>query len=234
MTRTASIAALVLLAGCGGSSSPSAATPTHHTPGPLADTWAWDGGAWHQTANTGPAPRYSASLAYDAARGVYIMFGGQTARATSDETWTWDGKTWTRVDRAPEPPGRASSALVWDPVNSSLLVFGGTGLNSTAGPGAQGALLGDFWSLAGSAWKQITAAGPPAQGFTNAIWDSGRKRAIVLLGMPCPQPSGDAWAWDGAAWSKTASGISPRWGAASAQNPDGSALIFGGSDEAGC
>src|SRR5438552_7087095 len=85
MTRTASIAALVLLAGCGGSSSPSAATPTHHTPGPLADTWAWDGGAWHQTANTGPAPRYSASLAYDAARGVYIMFGGQTARATSDE-----------------------------------------------------------------------------------------------------------------------------------------------------
>jgi len=336
MTRTASIAALVLLAGCGGSSSPSAATPTHHTPGPLADTWAWDGGAWHQTANTGPAPRYSASLAYDAARGVYIMFGGQTARATSDETWswdgktwkelspahkppprraaamaydpvhrvvvlyggvvpdaaegfdasdtwtwdgsdwtvavekstdpgpregplmvtagngvllfggryynvkyygdawTWDGKTWSRVDRAPEPPGRASSALVWDPVNSSLLVFGGTGLNATAGPGAQGALLGDFWSLAGSAWKQITAAGPPAQGFTNAIWDSGRKRAVVLLGMPCPQPSGDEWAWDGAAWSKTASGISPRWGAASAQNPDGSALIFGGSDEAGC
>src|SRR2546421_646121 len=112
----------------------------------------------------------------------------------------------------PRAPSRralrgGSSALVWDPVNSSLRVFGGTGLNAIAGPGAQGALLGDFWSLAGSAWKQITAAGPPAQGFTNAIWDSGRKRAVVLLGMPCPQPSGDAWAWDGAAWSKTASGI---------------------------
>jgi len=65
------------------------------------------------------------------------------------------------------------------------------------------------------------------------MWDG--KKIVVLLGMPCPNPSGDAWGWDGKAWLKLASpGISARYGAASAESPDGKALLFGGSDEPGC
>src|SRR2546427_3666444 len=147
MTRTAAIAALVLLAGCGGSSSQSAATPTHRTPGPLADTWAWDGGAWHQAAKTGPAPRYSASLAYDVARGVYVLFGGQTARATSDETWSWDGKTWKALSPAHKPPPRRAAAMAYDPVHRVVVLYGGVVPDA-----AEGFDASDTWTWDGSDW----------------------------------------------------------------------------------
>src|SRR5438552_20551 len=230
MTRTAAIAALVLLAGCGGSSSPSTATPTHRTPGPLADTWGWDGGAWHQTANSGPAPRYSASLAYDAARGVYVMFGGQTAKATSDETWSWDGKTWKALSPAHKPPPRRAAAMAYDPVHRVVVLYGGVVPDA-----AEGFDASDTWTWDGFDWtvavEKSTDPGPRE----GPLMVTAGNRVLLFGGRYYNvKYYGDAGAWDGAAWSKTASGISPRWGAASAQNPDGSALIFGGSDEAGC
>jgi len=295
----------------------------------------WDGAAWHASKVSGPAPRYLAALAYDAQHHVYVLFGGQTAKGSSDETWTWDGttwmaispahkppprrsaamaydpahqvvvlygglipdqsegaeasdtwtwdgldwtlvsektkapgpregprmitagsrvllfggrlgnaqyyadawawdgKTWSRVDRDPTPPGRANVAATWDPIDSSLFIFGGSGFNSSAGPGALGTPLGDAWSLTGGKWTQVNSSGPGRLAFANAMWDG--KKIVVLLGMPCPNPSGDAWGWDGKAWLKLASpGISARYGAASAESPDGKALLFGGSDEPGC
>jgi hypothetical protein len=335
VTKSAWIAALLLLAACGGSQSATVTSPTPRTPGPLGDTWTWTGTAWHLASSGGPAPRYLAALAYDAPRHVFVLFGGQTKTATSDETWTWDGakwkamspahkppprrgaamaydpthqvvvlygglvpdqaegfdasdtwtwdgsdwtlvsakaeatgpregarmltaggrallfggraynvqyygdawtwdsKTWSRVDRSPTPPGRAHAAVAWDPVDSSLVIFGGSGLNSTGGPGEQGTPLSDAWSLTGGKWTQLSSEGPGRLEFASAMWDG--KKFVVLLGMPCPNPSSDAWGWDGKSWLKLASpGISARYGAALAPTPDGKALLFGGSDERGC
>ncbi len=335
--KTAWLGALVLLTACGGS--PAAAQPTPSPPkaGPLADTWSWDGAAWHRARAAGPSARYSAALAYDAARHVYVLFGGETAKGTSDQTWTWDGRAWkhmspahkpsprrtagmgydpahrvvvlygglvpdqaegieegdtwtwdgedwtevdpgpgppgrrrgqtltaagdrailfgghsgnqtyygdawswnggawVRVDVGADPPGRGNSAAVWDAVDSSLLVFGGSGINATAGPGAQGIPLSDAWALSGGRWTELHGSGPGRLAYANAIWDGGGKRAVVLLGMPCPNPSGAAWAWDGKAWAQLANpGIPARWGAALAQAPNEKALLFGGSNEKGC
>ena len=340
MRRVAQLAAVIfLLSGCGGSEATgqSTASPSPSHPGPLGDTWAWDGAAWHRAAVSGPAPLYSASLAYDAKRKVYVLFGGQTAKGASDETWTWDGKAWkalspahkpgarlnsamaydpahelvvlyggtiagrgegsaggdtwtwdgtdwtqleigpgapgrregpsmitagdrvilfgghnfnvdyygdawtwngiawSRVDRDPQPRARGNASLSWNSVDSSLFVFGGTGFKSTAGIGALGEPLSDAWSLTGGVWTQLKGSGPPALMFANAIRDAGKKRVVILLGMPCPSPSDAAWAWDGQAWSKLAApGMSARWGAAAAQDADGKALLFGGSNESGC
>ena len=67
------------------------------------------------------------------------------------------------------------------------------------------------------------------------MWDRGNQRVIVLLGLSCPNPSSAAWAWDGSAWTSVGpAGIPARWGAALAQDPQGHALLFGGSDQKGC
>ena len=332
--KTAWLALLVLLAGCGESPAAIQPSPTSSKTGSLADTWSWNSTGWHRVAGTGPAARYSASLAYDARHNVYLLFGGQTVNGSSDETWTWDGsrwkalsplhkppprrgaamaydpaqqvvvlygghvpdaaeghpsadtwtwdgsdwmqaddgpgprhgpvavtaqgraiffggnyantmyygdawsfsgKKWIRADAGAQPPGRGNAAAVWDAVDSSLLIYGGTGLNAAGGPGAQGVPLSDTWSLANGSWSALSRSGPGHLSFANAIWDAPGKRAIVLLGMPCPDPSGAAWAWDGKAWSQLANpGIPARWGAALAQAPDGKALLFGGSNEKGC
>jgi len=328
------LAAVILLAACGGS--PAAIEPSASPPkaGSLADTWTWDGATWRVLTARGPDARYSASLAYDARHHVYVLFGGQTAKGTSDETWTWDGakwklmspphrplprrdaamaydptqqvvvlygghipdaaegyasaetwtwdgSDWTQVDDGPgarhgpasvtaqdraiffggnnanatyygdawsfssrkwvradagvQPPGRGKAAAVWDPVDSSLLIYGGTGFNGSGGPGAQGVPLADTWALVNGHWSQTSGSGPGRLSFANAMWDVAARRAVVMLGMPCPNPSDAAWAWDGKAWAQLPNpGMSARWGAAMAQAPDGKALLFGGSNEKGC
>ena len=327
--------AIFLPIGCGGEQA--TPTPTPQAAGPKGDGWAWNGDSWTMVAGAGPSPRYAEALAYDGQHKVFVMFGGQTAKGSSDETWTWDGaawkkqspahkplprrnsaiaydsvrhvvvlygghvqgkeegditgetwtwdgsdwtqidvgpgppgkraghgmvtsgsgvilfggyyanveyhgdawtndgRAWSRVDQAPGPAGRGNAAVAWNPTQSSLLVFGGSGLNATAGPGAAGTPLEDAWLLRGATWTELKVHGPGALTAANAIWDQKRNRWMVLLGMSCPNPSDGAWAWEGTAWSKLASpGIPARWGAAVAQAPDGRALLFGGSDQAGC
>jgi hypothetical protein len=327
--------AIVLQFGCGGEQA--TPTPTPQAAGPKGDGWAWNSDSWKRISGAGPSPRYAEALAYDAQRKVFVLFGGQTAKGSSDETWTWDGAAWklqspvhkpmarrdaamaydpahavvvlygghvqgreegdiigdtwtwngtdwtevdvgpggpgkragtsivtsgsnvvlfgghywnveysadawthdghawSRVDRAPRPAGRASSAVAWNPTDASLFVYGGSGLNTSAGIGAAGTPLADAWLLRGSTWTELTGQGPPALTSASAIWDQKGKRWTVLLGMSCPNPSDAAWGWNGTAWSKLASpGMPARWGAAVAQAPDGRALLFGGSDQSGC
>jgi hypothetical protein len=327
--------AILPLAACSGAQTTSA--PTVEAAGPKGDTWGWDGAKWSRLAAGGPSPRYSAALAYDANRKVFVLFGGQTAKGSSDETWTWDGtgwkvqspahkpsprrstamaydperqvvilyggliedqaegreggdtwawdgtdwtevdhgpgapgareglrlvtaenqvllfggrvanvqyygdawtwtgKAWSRLDKNPLPPGRSNSAVAWNPTGSSLLVYGGSGLKASAGPGAAGEPLVDAWSLTGGMWTQLKGSGPPALALASSIWDQKGNRWIVLLGINCPNPTDAAWAWTGTAWSTVPSpGMPARWGAAAAQAPDGRALLFGGSDQAGC
>jgi hypothetical protein len=56
------------------------------------DTWTWDGSTWaKQHPATSPPTRYSASMAYHAATGTVVLFGGVDSDATgvTEDTWTW-------------------------------------------------------------------------------------------------------------------------------------------------
>jgi hypothetical protein len=65
-------------------------------------TWTWDGAGWTQRCpptappvlhSTGPQP----AMAYDAAAGLVILFGGVLpSNDASSATWTWDGTTWAQ------------------------------------------------------------------------------------------------------------------------------------------
>src|ERR1700689_3111267 len=48
-----------------------------------------------QSPSTSPPARADAMIAYDAAHGEVVLFGGNSQAALSD-TWTWDGTTWTK------------------------------------------------------------------------------------------------------------------------------------------
>jgi hypothetical protein len=64
--------------------------------------WAWDGGRWRCIAADGPPGRADAFLAYDAARGRLVLFGGRVFLPARQvrylrDTWEWDGARWTRA-----------------------------------------------------------------------------------------------------------------------------------------
>jgi hypothetical protein len=206
-----------------------------------SDTWSWDGVDWRLLSASSAAPGIRIGSRMVSAGGRVTLFGGSLA-GNSDfyaDASTWDGTRWSRIDHDPTPPGRASAAVAWDEARSTLLVFGGSGLNAEAGGGAAGKPLGDTWSLGGGSWTSLSGSGPPATAQANGMWDVTGRRVLVIFGMAgvagCPNPTNEVWAWDGTSWTHLARAtLPPRWGAALAQAADGTALVFGGSDEPGC
>jgi len=165
-----------------------------------------------------------------------MLFGGRWYNLKYfGDAWTWDGKAWSRVDSNPTPPGRANAAVIWNPMDESLFVYGGTGFRSDAGIGALGKSLGDAWSLKNGAWTETKVSGLNATANANAIWNQKTRSSVVVFGITCPEPTNAAWLFDGAAWTQGPRPVIPaRWGAAVAEDPQGNVLVFGGSDEPGC
>ena len=74
----------------------------------VADTWVWDGTltTWVPYPAAGPTPRFAASMAYDAARGRTVLFGGEGLvpedPACGAFCWNFPDETWTFGPVAPD------------------------------------------------------------------------------------------------------------------------------------
>ncbi len=76
----------------------------------LGDTWSWDGIRWRRVAESGPASRAWAGMAYDEAIQQIVLFGGEGVAGQLDDTWTWDGG-WRQQQPASTPPGGGHAAM---------------------------------------------------------------------------------------------------------------------------
>ena len=75
------------------------------------DTWTWNGTNWTNVTPTSPAPspspRADMAMAFDAAHGQVVLFGGSNGPAPyMADTWTWDGANWTQQSPPNSPPAR--------------------------------------------------------------------------------------------------------------------------------
>ena len=89
-----------------------------------AATWAKQAPAVH------PPAREAAAMAYDAATGTVVLFGGYNGHYLAD-TWTWDGTTWTKRAPAVHPPGRAEAVMAYDAATGTVVLFGGVNNDAT-------------------------------------------------------------------------------------------------------
>jgi hypothetical protein len=197
----------------------------------FTDTWVWDGSQW-----TSKSPAHSPgtlcghAMAYDAARGRVLLFGGYDAAASrySDETWSWDGVDWTRLEPPASPLGRASHAMASDPVAGKILLFGGA--NS----------MDDTWEWDGSTWTERRGGEAPPGRFGHAMAYDAARDEIVLFGGARDLYSGstapvffsDTWVWDGSAWQQRQSLVSPSpgYGHRIAYDPElGRVILIGGA-----
>lgn len=82
-------------------------------------------GAWKQQHLAAhPSARSEAAMAYDAATGTVLLFGGSHGRALSD-TWAWDGFTWTKQHLAAHPLTRYGAAMAYDAAAGAVVLSGG-------------------------------------------------------------------------------------------------------------
>jgi hypothetical protein len=100
------------------------------------DTWEWNGTAWTDVSPAGtsgtdfPAARRRHAQAYDSARGVMVLFGGDDGAARLSDTWEWNGTSWgkpniTGTAGVDYPTGRNFHAMAFDSSRNTVVLFGG-------------------------------------------------------------------------------------------------------------
>jgi hypothetical protein len=161
-----------------------------------ADTWEWNGTSWsNPTPATHPDPLEGPGMAYDFARGVTVLYGGDSpiAPAQRSQVWEWDGTTWSpKVAGRVTPPGGVAQ-LVYLPNQGRTFLFGD-----------EAALNNDSWNWDGSTWtRQTVPTNLPGEGGFAYAYDSARDRVEVFGGHDgAGNILGALWEFDGASWTR--------------------------------
>jgi Galactose oxidase, central domain len=172
---------------------------------PSRDTYSWDGTSWTQLhPATSPRGRFGAAMAYDAATGTAVLFGGNGGDLHRPKvfrnTWTWNGITWTEQAPATSPGPLAYASMAYDAATHSIVLFGGNNGSN---------VLGDTWSWNGTTWTQLTpATSPPARYAAAVTYDAHISRVVLYGGASSQIGRGssnfldDTWTWDGTTWTQ--------------------------------
>lgn len=163
----------------------------------LGDTWEWDGAEWTlHLPQTTPGGRRGHGMAFHAARGRVVLFGGMRDGCLGD-TWEWDGKTWTEARPAAGPPALWMPAMAYDAARERTVLFGGWS-------GAAKQELDETWEWDGAAWHKCAPTKKPhARHYHAMACDEVRKRVVLFGGVDEGPPArylGDTWEWDGKRW----------------------------------
>ncbi len=120
------------------------------------------------------------SMAYDAHNRQFVLFGGGNVQSERGDpgTWTYSParNTWTQLKLELQPPQRANSRLVYDPVNRKVVLFGGDQLDQ---------LRNDTWLF--DVVKQRWSTTPPTlaptpRGGHAMMWLPTAKKILLLGG----------------------------------------------------
>ena len=170
------------------------------TPGesawPVEALWAFEASfpRWTRlsptTATSGPGPRYSSAMAYDAFRDRLILFGGSVrAWGRANDTWSLPLAAplqWQEIHPSSSLPHvRSGASAVWDPGADRVILFGGEWWTPSWPTEPRQQLLADAWSmdLEGAARWDSLGADPPNDFATTehfACFNAGRGTMEVL------------------------------------------------------
>jgi hypothetical protein len=176
----------------------------------LQDTWTWNGTTWTNvtastvTSTNTPPARFYSTMAYDAATGTLVLFGGNGVSGNIQDTWTWNGTTWTNVT-APTvtstntPPARYNSAMAYDAATGTVVLF--------AGYASSSGFLQDTWTWNGATWTNATAATitsantPSARDVPTMTYDPATGTVVLFGGGNLSSTLQDTWTWNGTTWT---------------------------------
>jgi hypothetical protein len=139
-------------------------------------------------------------MVYDAADGRVVLFGGAAfgpaASGILHDTWTWDGIRWTNAHPAHSPSARIGSAIVYDPADGTVVLFGGYNPNFDG-------YFHDTWTWDGTDWtKEFPKHSPSQRAWTGLAYDDAAGEVVLFGGGRRAGVFADTWTWDGTDWMK--------------------------------
>ena len=163
-------------------------------------TWEFNGVDWTDvTPVPSPNGRHSHAMAFDVARNVTVMFGGEPGGLLIGgfaDTWEFDGATgtWTQVAATSTPGPRTKHAMCYALTAGACVMFGG--FNPLA-PG--GAFSDETWLFDGTSWTtaSVTGARPQPRFGAEMVYDSTRAVCVLTGGLDTANlPLNDTWEYD--------------------------------------
>jgi hypothetical protein len=163
---------------------------------------------WTLISTNGPQPRYQHGMAYDEARGVTVVYGGQlSGNIPNGETWEWNGNTWF-LRATNGPAARFGVSMAYDSARGKTVLFGGIVNNSSS----YNDYRGETWEWDGSQWTLQTTNGPAARAYAAMAYDIAAQRFVLFGGylftnFNLARPY-DTWEYDGHSrtWKQVADG----------------------------
>jgi len=189
----------------GGTSGDTAATQLDNT---FNDTWEWDGTVWSQVtpAASPTAPgRFNHRMAYDAARGLTVLFRGKCVQPHEipgyittvqfAEMWEYDGDTWTNITPGTMPTFSDSDKgpFAYDPAGERITLFRKLGSNPS-----------ELWAYRDGAWTMTSVTStPPYETPYFAYGSVSNGLYLSYASLPGGQQVRilQTWEWSGAAWT---------------------------------
>jgi hypothetical protein len=161
----------------------------------LNDTWTWNGSDWTQMfPAVSPPSRYLNGMAFDAATGQVVVFGGVGNAGFLGDTWVWNGANWTQQFPSNTPSPRGAPMMTYDAVRGQVVLFGGT---NDSGP------LGDTWVWSGGNWTQLSPASAPAARYGGGFaFDTVQGQSVLFGGTTSAGNFSDTWVWNGSNWTQ--------------------------------
>ncbi len=173
------------------------------------DVWSYNG-TWTQLCTdracvaSKPSPRSDVSMAFDAAAGATIIYGGlgqgpgtcdadpdapgaQIANLLSD-TVVFDGSVFTTVTPIdPEGDGnpgvRRRHGMTWDPRRQRVILVGGVSLEPCFSLECSHFNKQETWEWNGSSWQKfVNVAQPTTRDGLSAAFDASARNEVVLVG----------------------------------------------------
>jgi hypothetical protein len=126
-------------------------------------------------------------MAYDAADGKVVLFGGSGRYALND-TWIWDGTYWTQQHPVHSPPKPYGQQLAYDSA-TGLIVLYETYLRRT-------------WTWDGTDWTEQHPAHSPPQRSVSSMAATADGHVVLYGGTNGNGILDDTWTWDGTDWTQ--------------------------------
>jgi hypothetical protein len=170
-----------------------------------------------------------AAMAYDAADGYELLFGGLAHGVPLGETWVYKDFVWENLTASlnPSPSPRYGAAFEYEGSGQRILLFGGQDSATH--------MLGDTWSFSAGAWTNLSGSiGKPPSPRTGAsfAYDVIDKESVLFGGTNGTAERNDTWTFSGGLWHPATPTVAPpvRIDASFGWDPTGNdLLLFGGS-----
>jgi len=156
---------------------------------PLNDLWEYAGQRWSPIETPiQPPPRLTSALyggplagspfamAFDSARGLLVLFGGDEAGLT----WTFDGVDWRIVPSPRAPLPRAGLQMAYDAFRQVTVLHGGYHLPLDYAHAPR--FFNDTWEFDGQSWQQVDTLGDVPFNWAGLMDFDPARRGIVCFG----------------------------------------------------